>query len=225
MNILTDSLSTLALICAPILLLTAGFVLTLESGVLAGLVLPGSSTVVLVGALVGSGRLPFVPSMIVLVLASTLGAQYGFRVSRRHASIQKSPRFVGITKHAKPIRERAQRQFASNASIGTILAHLIGGTRTFGPRLAAGSPLSYRKFALLNAIAAAMWVNVLLVTGALVGTAPTILPWLLGALLVAALTAGVLQHNRNGRLVMRPEPIEDPTPETRKGIGVASPTL
>ena len=185
MDIVTDNLSALALVCAPMLLVMAGFVLTVESGVVAGLVLPGSSTVLLVGALIGSGRLPFVPSMVVLVLASTFGAQMGFATGRRRSSMSRAPHPGWVSRRIDPVRQRAQRVFALNAAAGTMLAHMVGGARTLGPRLASASTLSFGRFALLNTTAALLWVNGLLFVGAFAGTNPHLIPWLIAAIATA----------------------------------------
>ncbi|MGV8872652.1 MAG: DedA family protein [Rhodococcus sp. (in: high G+C Gram-positive bacteria)] len=194
---MTTTLAALALTSAPVLLVGAGLVLAIEAGISVGLILPGSSTVLFVGALVGHGQLPFLPSVIVLAVASTFGAQLGFDASRRRSVRNSAPRFARSSNRVDAIRARAQRVFAVNADLGILLAHMVGGLRTLGPQLAARSAVSYRRFAVLNATAATVWVNILLLAGAQVGTNLDSIPWLI---LIAAVAAGVIAC---GRTVLR----------------------
>jgi membrane-associated protein len=170
----------LAGICAPYLLGAAGIVLLAESALLVGLVLPGTSTVLIVGSVVGLGRVDPIVAAVVMVLASSGGAQTAFLLRRRRGGENATPLPSKRGSSAKFVR-RAQSGFARHATVASIASHLFGGTRTLGPRLAAASPMSFRSFALCNFAAAALWVTILLVLGSTVGANPNIAPYLIAA--------------------------------------------
>ncbi|WP_037189066.1 MULTISPECIES: DedA family protein [Nocardiaceae] len=173
-------LACLAGVCAPYLLGAAGVVLLAESALLVGLVLPGTSTVLIVGSVVGLGRVDPIVAAVVMVVASSGGAQTAFLLRRRRGGASSMPLPPNSMSSSKFVR-RAQSGFDRHATVASIASHLFGGTRTFGPRLAAASPMSFRTFALCNFAAAALWVTILLVVGSTVGANPNVAPYFIAA--------------------------------------------
>lgn len=185
MDLFIDAIASVASWCAPMVLLVAAAILLVESGLLVGFLLPGTGTVLAVGALVGLGELDPVVTAIVLIASSTAGAQLAFRSIRRgscRADIAGAGRFARLINR---VLARARRLFSGDASVGTVTTHFVGGARTLGPRLAAGSSLSFPRFAVLNMIAATVWVALLLTTGSVLGANPAWIPWATCAFVVA----------------------------------------
>ena len=185
MNLIIDALAMLASWCAPAVLVVAAAILLVESGLLVGFLLPGTGTVLAVGALVGLGELDPVVTSIILIASSTAGAQLAFRSIRRgscRVDIAGSNRFARLI---NGVLARARRLFSGDASVGTVTTHFVGGARTLGPRLAAGSSLSFPRFAVLNIAAATVWVTLLVTTGSVLGANPAWIPWATCAFVVA----------------------------------------
>jgi membrane protein DedA with SNARE-associated domain len=173
---ITIALVCVAGVCGPLLLGAAGIVLMAESALLVGLLLPGSSTVLVVGSVIGFGGVDPVLAAVVMVAASSGGAQTAFLLHRRRGNAaQTAPTPKGRAPSA--IAVLIQRIFDRHATAASVASHLVGGTRTFGPRLAADSPMSYRAFAICNIVAAAVWVSVLLLIGNIVGANPQVAPF------------------------------------------------
>ncbi|KQU28462.1 MULTISPECIES: DedA family protein [unclassified Rhodococcus (in: high G+C Gram-positive bacteria)] len=192
-------LACLAGVCGPYLLGAAGIILLAESALLVGLVLPGTSTVLIVGSVVGLGRVDPVLAAVVMVTASSGGAQTAFLLRRRHGG---SPVQTCEPRAAASSRlvGRIQKIFDRNTTIASVASHLMGGTRTVGPRLAAASSMSFRSFAVCNVIAAVLWVSVLLIVGSTVGANPDVAPYFItaGVALMVA-TYGVNVARRRAR--------------------------
>ena len=163
-----DFLDAVADSGGPLLLIVAAVILVAESGWLVGVVLPGSSTVLLVGVVVGIRQLPVGPTILALALATSAGAQISFIRRRRSGN-----RFGG-NRCVVGARTWAQSQFERGPVVGSAVAQLFGGARTVAPWLAAASPMSYRSFAIANACAALGWVTILVLTGRFAGEDPAI---------------------------------------------------
>ncbi|WP_462052389.1 DedA family protein [Rhodococcus sp. RS1C4] len=190
----------LAGVCAPYLLGAASVVLLAESALLVGLVLPGTSTVLIVGSVVGLGRVDPIVAAVVMVVASSGGAQTAFLLRRRRGDAGSTPIPPKRAVPSSRVLRRAQNAFDRHATVASVASHLFGGTRTFGPRLAAASPMSFRTFALCNFTAAALWVTVLMVVGNTVGANPNVAPYLIAAGVgLMAVTYGVGFIRRRGQ--------------------------
>ncbi|TWH16086.1 membrane-associated protein [Rhodococcus rhodochrous J45] len=185
-------LSTVVDYCAVAVLLVAASILLLEISILAGIVLPSASAVLLIGSMIGAGELNLGLSAVVLIAASTAGAQFAFARNRRSGRRRhrSSYRLFG---RVDAVRGRAQRLFSNDVHIGTVLSHLVAGARTIGPRMAAASPLSYRRFAVLNAVAATIWVSTWLGVGIVAGANPDVGPWAIGFVVVLVVAVGLFR--------------------------------
>ena len=191
-----DVMSAVAAWCTPAVLLVAAAILVVETGLLVGFLLPGTGTVLAAGALVGLGELDPVVTAIVLIASSTAGAQLAFRSIRRgscRADIAGAGRFARLINR---VLARARQLFSGDARVGTVTTHFVGGARTLGPRLAAGSSLSFSRFAVLNIVAATVWVTLLLTTGSVLGANPAWIPWATGAFVLAAVGAVAIRAFR-----------------------------
>jgi membrane-associated protein len=199
MNPIAELVGLMAGICTPVLLTAAVMILGLESALLIGLLLPGAGTVLMVGSLVGLGEISPIAAALILVAATTGGAQIAFTLRRRQIRgndrLRLGPRLTfRLPTVATRVSARIQRTFDRNAHAATMISHLVGGTRTFGPRMAASSQLSYRMFAVCNAIGAIVWVSTLLAAGSIAGANPAIAPYLIAACIVLVVLGWLLRQ-------------------------------
>jgi membrane protein DedA with SNARE-associated domain len=139
-------------------------ILAAESGLLAGLLLPGTATVVTAGFLThpAYGDRPFAAVLATVIAASAAGANYGYA------------RGLGGVLTTRLTGERYTRLLArvrTHPRTVTFAAHCIGGLRTLFPRMAADASIPYRRFAAANLAAACVWGSSLTIAGHASGTA------------------------------------------------------
>ncbi|MEU4563976.1 hypothetical protein AB0F72_36835 [Actinoplanes sp. NPDC023936] len=103
--------------------LVAGALVTLETALLAGLVLPAATALIAMGLLANAGVVDVVPALLVAVASAVLGGNIAYR---RGA-------FPGMGRHA----ERTERLFARFGGRAVFFGQWVVGARTLMPRLAA----------------------------------------------------------------------------------------
>ncbi|GLZ10234.1 hypothetical protein Acsp04_04690 [Actinomadura sp. NBRC 104425] len=138
-------------------------ILAAESGLLAGLLLPGTATVVTAGFLThpAYGDRPFGAVAATVVAASAAGANYGYaRGDGRLTARLTGARYARLLAHVR-----------TRPLTVTFAAHCIGGLRTLFPRMAADASIPYRRFAATNLAAACVWGSSLTLAGHASGTA------------------------------------------------------
>jgi membrane-associated protein len=135
----------------------AAIILFVEAGLLVGLVLPGASTVLVLGFLADpvNDVISPVVACVTAVAATATGAHYGYLRGRRREASAKSgrlDRWIGPRRKAQAIS-----LIERNAVLAIALAHCIGVLRTLMPRIVGRSEISYQKFALSNLPGAVFW--------------------------------------------------------------------
>ncbi|RSN42526.1 hypothetical protein [Actinomadura sp. WAC 06369] len=145
--------------------------LAAESGLLAGLLLPGAATVLTAGFLThpAHGGRSFAAVCGTVVLATAAGAHYGYARGRRGLAAGRVtrlvPRLLG-SRYAS-----AAERIGARPRAAAFAAHCTGGLRTVFPRMAADASVPYRVFAPANLAAAACWGCGLLLAGRASGAA------------------------------------------------------
>jgi membrane protein DedA with SNARE-associated domain len=128
---------------------------TAESAVVAGLVLPAATALIALGLLANAGTVQIVPALLVAVGAATLGGTSAFHSGRR-----RGPR-VRATRLGRWIGDkrwnRAERLFTRHGGRAIFLGQWIVGARTLIPRLAGMNGTRYTSFAAWHTPAAALW--------------------------------------------------------------------
>jgi membrane protein DedA with SNARE-associated domain len=152
--------------------------LVAESGSPIGLVLPGSSLVLGLGVLAGTGLLPIPVAAMTVTAATVAGSALAHRSASRGGSGVLLPTGTGLARllpaHVRRLVDRSASPWADAVArrpVGTAaLAHLVTGSRTIAPRIAArtGVPLSTMLRGTVPA--ALLWAWGLVAAGALAGT-------------------------------------------------------
>ncbi|WP_433831683.1 DedA family protein [Actinoplanes sp. CA-015351] len=116
---------------------------TLETAVLAGLVLPSATALIAMGLLANAGVVPLLPALAVAVAAAILGGNIAFRFGS----------FPGLGRHA----ERTERLFARHGGRAVFFGQWVVGARTLMPRLAARNRVPRNRFLAWHTPAASLW--------------------------------------------------------------------
>ncbi|HEY1844180.1 MAG TPA: DedA family general envelope maintenance protein YghB [Buttiauxella sp.] len=132
--------------------------LFLENGLLPASFLPGDSLLLLAGALVAKGVMDFVPTMVILTSAASLGCWLSYLQGR----------WLGNTKTVKgwldqlpaQYHQRATHMFDRHGLLALLAGRFLAFIRTLLPTMAGISGLSNRRFQFFNWLSALLWVGV-----------------------------------------------------------------
>ena len=131
--------------------------LFLENGLLPASFLPGDSLLLLAGALVGKGVMDFVPTVVILTSAASLGCWLSYIQGR----------WLGNTRMVKgwlaqlpqKYHERATFMFDRHGLLALLAGRFLAFIRTLLPTMAGISGLSNRRFQFFNWLSALLWVG------------------------------------------------------------------
>ncbi|WP_312981641.1 DedA family protein [Atlantibacter sp.] len=132
--------------------------LFLENGLLPASFLPGDSLLLLAGALVAKGVMDFVPTMVILTSAASLGCWLSYVQGR----------WLGNTRTVKgwlkqlpqKYHQRATCMFDQHGLLALLAGRFLAFIRTLLPTMAGISGLSNRRFQFFNWLSAFLWVGV-----------------------------------------------------------------
>jgi len=168
----------------------------------AGCLLEGETILILAGFAAHRGLLDPWAVWIVAATAGFLGDQIFFWLGRHHGA-QVLARWPSLTVHADRLRN-LERRWHAVLIIGIRFAY---GLRIAGPILIGSSRMSARRFAIFNAIGAAIWATVVGGLGwvfgqaaeALLGDMQNLEIWFVGAAVAVAAGVWILHRLRAGR--------------------------
>ncbi|CAN5314179.1 hypothetical protein BH24ACT9_BH24ACT9_05220 [soil metagenome] len=170
-----DLVGLLGTLPGPLLLGVVSIMLAAESGMLIGVVLPGSTLLLSLGLLVSLGMVPLAAALITALAATVVGSQLGF-LRARHGRSRSSAGGAGPT--GSPLSRQLRRTVGNvepalhrRTARTAGAARLVGGLRTITPRVAGGMEVSYRQFAVGDVIAATIWAPSLVLLGYFAGSA------------------------------------------------------
>lgn len=131
--------------------------LFLENGLLPASFLPGDSLLLLAGALVGKGVMDFVPTVVILTSAASLGCWLSYIQGR----------WLGNTRVVKgwlaqlpqKYHDRATFMFDRHGLLALLAGRFLAFIRTLLPTMAGISGLSNRRFQFFNWLSALLWVG------------------------------------------------------------------
>lgn len=150
-------------------LAVAAVVLFAESGLLIGVFLPGSGTVLALGWLAGHGALPVWAAAVVASAATIAGCQHGFfRGSHPGALNRRLVDRVGERR-----LKRVESAMGGRAKPTTAISQCFAVVRTLVPRLAGRAGMPYLHFTACNTPVGALWATALTLLGAYSGEAYT----------------------------------------------------
>ncbi|MEU5263125.1 DedA family protein [Amycolatopsis sp. NPDC021455] len=143
---------------APLVYLVCALVITAETALLPGIVLPTLSTLLLMGFLAERGTLHLGLAWVVAIAAAVLGDQLAYLEGRRWG-----PR---LTRRVGQDRwQRAERAVARYGVPAVIAGRCLAGVRTLVPRVAGSAAMPYRRFAAGSVAAAVLWASAELLVG------------------------------------------------------------
>ena len=175
---------------AALVLAVAAVVLALESGVVFGVLLPGSTLLVALGLWSAASGTPAVLAIAVAASASVLGALAGWR--RGHGRRVLTGGHRRLRAWVDPAVRRARTWLAGQGPAGTAallaVAHWAAVTRTLTPRVAGGAGVPLRLVAPVLALSGTAWVTtVVLLSRALGERVVTDAGWVPAVVLVLVL--------------------------------------
>ncbi|MEC3980806.1 DedA family protein [Amycolatopsis sp. H20-H5] len=157
------ALDWLRAIPAPVVLAVLGTVIAAESGVIAGVVLPGASGLLALGFLAQQHTIALAPALLTGAGAALTGSTGAFLTGRR---VGADDRVVRLAARVPAVRRVLPRDVD-----GRLLAagQWLVGARTVLPRIAGSAGLPYARFALWSVPSAVAWGSGLVLVGWLVG--------------------------------------------------------
>ncbi|HKN03200.1 MAG TPA: DedA family protein [Buttiauxella sp.] len=131
--------------------------LFLENGLLPASFLPGDSLLLLAGALVAKGVMSFIPTVLILTTAASLGCWLSYAQGR----------WLGNTKTVKSwlqqlppqYHQRATHMFDRHGLFALLAGRFLAFVRTLLPTMAGISGLSNRRFQVFNWLSGVLWVG------------------------------------------------------------------
>jgi membrane protein DedA with SNARE-associated domain/membrane-associated phospholipid phosphatase len=152
-----------------------------------GAVVPGSATIVGLGALVPSGAIAFWPMVVATTTGAIAGDGFSYWLGHHYkagvTSVWPLSRHPGLV-------EQGQAFFARHGGKAVILARFTPGVRAVVPLVAGVAGMPAVRFYGVNVLSAALWAPSHIVMGVLIGASLTILGAIAGRL-VALLVAVV----------------------------------
>ncbi|WP_103355568.1 DedA family protein [Amycolatopsis sp. CA-128772] len=129
--------------------LVCALVITAETALLPGIVLPTWSTLLLMGSLAERGTLHLGLAWAVAVAAAVLGDQLAYLEGRRWG-----PRLAHRDR-----RKRAEAAIARHGVPAVIAGRCLVGVRTLMPRVAGSAAMPYGRFAAGSVAVAVLWAS------------------------------------------------------------------
>ncbi|WP_256796432.1 DedA family protein [Terrabacter sp. Ter38] len=201
---MTGLLLTLLTPLGPFALLLLMAVAFAETGLLAGILLPGDTLMVTAGVLVAAGalRVPVWLSLVAITLAAAAGDQVAFLVGRHVGPGMKggaASRFISAER-----LESARVLFERHGAKAVVLSRFVPLTRTVTPVLAGVAGMNRRRFLVHNLAGATAWAAVMFGGGYWLGAIPLVSSHLelivLSILIISATPAlGATLRARAGR--------------------------
>ncbi|MGW3959215.1 DedA family protein [Amycolatopsis sp. NPDC005003] len=135
--------------------LVCALVITAETALLPGIVLPTLSTLLLMGFLAERGTLHLGLAWVVAVAAGVLGDQLAYLEGRRWG-----PRLIRGDRG-----KRVEAAIARHGVLAVVAGRCLAGVRTLVPRVAGSAGMPYRRFAAGSVAAAVLWASAELLVG------------------------------------------------------------
>jgi membrane protein DedA with SNARE-associated domain len=131
--------------------------LFLENGLLPASFLPGDSLLLLAGALVAKGVMDFVPTVLILTSAASLGCWLSYIQGRWLGNTRVVKGW--LAQLPKKYHDRATFMFDRHGLLALLAGRFLAFIRTLLPTMAGISGLSNRRFQFFNWLSALLWVG------------------------------------------------------------------
>lgn len=144
--------------------------LLLENGLLPASFLPGDSLLLLAGAMVAKGVMAFIPTILILTAAASIGCWMSYLQGR----------WLGNTRLVKgwlmhlpaQYHQRAWHMFNRHGLLALLVGRFLAFVRTILPTMAGISGLKSGRFQLFNWLSGLLWVTILLTLGYAISQIP-----------------------------------------------------
>ena len=134
-----------------------------ETGLLAGLFLPGDSLLFTVGVVAGAGQLNVVSIIILLAAAAIIGDAVGYYLGKKAGPMvynRPDSRFF-----KREHLEKTHAFYEKHGGKTIVYARFVPIIRTFAPFIAGAANMSYAKFASFNIFGGIGWVVLMTLMG------------------------------------------------------------
>ncbi|MFC0228313.1 DedA family protein [Serratia aquatilis] len=137
--------------------------LFLENGLLPAAFLPGDSLLLLTGALIAKGVMSFIPTLIILTVAASLGCWLSYLQGRwlGHTSLVKG----WLLQLPIQYHQRADMLFDRHGLLSLLIGRFLAFVRTLLPTIAGLSGLNNTRFQIFNWLSALLWVGSVVTVG------------------------------------------------------------
>ncbi|WGO84110.1 DedA family protein [Arsenophonus apicola] len=147
-------------------------IIVLENGILPAAFLPGDTLLILSGALIAKGVLSFIPTIIILTIAASLGCWLGFLQGRWLSDTNVIKQW--LKQIPQEYHDRANRLFDDQGLYALLFGRFLAFVRTLLPVLAGLSTLSHRRFQLFNWLSGLLWIGIIVSLGYAINQIPFI---------------------------------------------------
>jgi membrane-associated protein len=149
------------------LLLVAAIIFA-ESGMMVGFFFPGDTLLLSAGILAAGGKLPLIPTIIVIAFAAILGDNTGYQIGRHFGRRLFNKTDSLFFRHEYIMR--AENFYEKYGSKTMLLAHFVPVVRTFVPVTAGAGKMSLPKYIVFDAIGDIAWAIAITCLGYFVGS-------------------------------------------------------
>ncbi|GAA3986184.1 DedA family protein [Allokutzneria multivorans] len=198
MTVLRDSLAGMPSVLVH---LVFGVLVTLETAIVVGVVLPGVSGLLLFGFLAYLGNVGLVAAGCVAALGAAAGTSLAYASGRRLSRADGLPDSRIVRRIGEDRWHRTEKLLDRFGGRAVLLGQWVVGIRTLMPRFAAMAGLPYRRFASWSVPVSLVWGATWVVAGWTAGSAyervASIAGWVsLVLLALAAVVLAVVLHRR-----------------------------
>ncbi|MBD2826303.1 DedA family protein [Xenorhabdus szentirmaii] len=146
--------------------------LVLENGLLPAAFLPGDTLLILSGALIAKGVMSFIPTMLLLTAAASLGSWLGYLQGRwlGHTHLVKN----WLAHLPLQYRQRANVLFTKHGLSALLIGRFLAFVRTLLPTFAGISGLNSKRFQFFNWLSGFLWVIIVVGFGYILNQIPFI---------------------------------------------------
>ncbi|OTA18311.1 DedA protein [Xenorhabdus vietnamensis] len=179
--------------------------LVLENGLLPAAFLPGDTLLMLSGALIAKGVMSFIPTVVLLTIAASLGCWLSYLQGRwlGHTHTVKN----WLAQLPLQYRQRADVLFSKHGLSALLIGRFLAFVRTLLPTFAGISGLNNKRFQFFNWLSGFLWVIIIVGFGYILNQIPfikahqdlvmNILMILPVILLISGLSASLLMYWRH----------------------------
>jgi len=134
-----------------------------ESGMFIGFFFPGDTLLLSAGVFAALGKLPLIPTIVIIAIAAICGDNVGYHIGKRYGRrLFRKP--DGLV-FRKQYVTQAESFYERHGSKTMLIAHFVPVVRTFAPAVAGVARMDYRKFFIFDAIGDSAWAVIVTLIG------------------------------------------------------------